>query len=70
MVLERAPLERLRSAYLEMPGLRLNPKQAARLCGLPEPLVTVLLASLAHEGFLKKMQAGHFVRRGVCPACE
>ncbi len=70
MVLEKEPRERLRNAYLEMPGLRLNERQAARLCGLGQTVVARLLSSLSSEGFLRLMPDGHYARRGTCPACE
>ncbi len=68
MVAARTPEERLRSAYLEMPGLRLSPRQAARLCDLGESIVSNALASLAREGFLRPMPHGDNARRGTCPA--
>ena len=63
-------LRRLRNAYLEMPGLRLTGRQAARLCGLAEAVVTSLLESLANEGFLRVTDKGIYGRRGTCPSCE
>ncbi len=63
-------LERLRNAYLEMPGLRLTGRQAARLCGLAETLVSSLLEALADEGFLRLTTNGLYARRGTCPSCE
>jgi hypothetical protein len=62
--------ERLRSAYLEMPGLCLTAKQAARLCALAEPVVASAISFLMQEGFLSRMAQGRYVRRGTCPACE
>ncbi len=53
-----------------MPGLRLNERQAARLCGLGESVVAALLGSLAAEGFLRRMPEGYYARRGTCPRCE
>ncbi len=70
MALQRLPDERLRDAYLEMPGLRLTPHQAARLCGLAEPVVASVLSTLAEEGFLRRMPRGEYALRGTCPACE
>ncbi len=70
MVTMRPPEDRLRSAYLEMPGLRLNPRQAARLCDLGESAVASALGALAREGFLRQLPEGHYARRGTCPLCE
>ncbi len=70
MAVERRPDERLRSAYLEMPGLRLTAHQAARLCGLAEPIVASALAALAEQGLLRQLPRGDYALRGTCPACE
>lgn len=70
MASEKTPRERLRNAYLEMPGLRLSARQAARLCGLGESVVAAALSSLADEGFLRSMPQGYYARRGTCPSCE
>ncbi len=69
-MIEKPPHERLRGAYLEMPGLRLNARQAARLCGSPEAVVASALASLAAEGFLVQLAQGEYGLRGTCPVCE
>ena len=66
MIGPKSPNERLRNAYLEMPGLRLAPRQAARLCGLAEPAVATALEALASEEFLRKMR--HANTRVVAPA--
>lgn len=70
MTSQNTPEERLRNAYLEMPGLRLSPRQAARLCGLGEVAVAAALSSLAEQGFLRRMPRGDYARRGTCPSCE
>ncbi len=65
-----ATRERLRGAYLEMPGLRLTAAQAARLCGLAESVARGTLEALAGEGFLRLMATGQYARQGTCPRCE
>ena len=55
-------LNRIRGEYLEMPGLRLNIKQAQRLWSLDEPTCTQLLESLAQAGFLAKRGQDIYVR--------
>lgn len=54
-------LQRIRGEYLEMPGLTLNLKQAARLWQLDPGQCRVLLEQLVHEGFLKHLQQ-HYSR--------
>ncbi len=62
--------QRVRGEYLEMPGLRLTPAQAARLLGLEPQVCCDVLAILVAEGFLGRTQDGCFVRRGACPRCQ
>lgn len=57
-------LNRIRGEYLEMPGLRLTPAQAARLWAMDRDLATVLLSALTDAGFLVRVGGGQFVRRG------
>jgi hypothetical protein len=45
-------LKRVRSEYLEMPGLRLTLEQARRLCGLERALCKMVLDALVDEWFL------------------
>ena len=53
-------LPRARSEFLEMPGLRLTPAQAARLWAL-DPLTSArILDGLAEAGFLARSQAGAY----------
>jgi hypothetical protein len=61
-------LARVRSEYLDMPGLTLTPRQAARLCGLPIRDSERLLSTLADEGFLVRDPKGAY-RLGGCPRC-
>ena len=44
---------RARSEYLEMPGLRLTPEQAARLWSMDRANCALLLDGLALSGFLR-----------------
>jgi hypothetical protein len=55
-------MARVRGEYLEMPGLQLTIRQAARLLGLDEPVCARLLGSLAHEGFLRLTPRGQYAR--------
>jgi hypothetical protein len=54
-------LQRIRGEYLEMPGLTLNLKQAARLWQLDPGQCKMLLEQLVNEGFLKHLQQ-HYSR--------
>jgi hypothetical protein len=55
-------LHRIRSEYLEMPGLRLTPAQAARLWGMDPQHSQQLLDSLMMAGFLFKNGQGAYLR--------
>ena len=69
--LERAPevpkalLLRVRSEFVEMPGLRLTTRQAARLWGLERALSERVLMSLEATGFLFRTRDGAFVRQAL-----
>jgi hypothetical protein len=56
-------LARVRSEFLEMPGLRLTIWQAARLWGLEWALSERVLARLEEAGFLLRTSDGAFTRR-------
>ena len=58
-------LGRVRSEFLEMPGLRLTPRQAARLWGLARPLSERVLARLEDAGFLLRTRDGAYMRRSA-----
>jgi hypothetical protein len=45
-------LQRIRNEYVEMPGLAVTPRQAARLWGLTTGRSEGLLATLVDSGFL------------------
>ena len=55
-------LQRVRGEYLEMPGLRLTPAQAARLWNLDLATCRKVLLALTHEKFLAQSVAGTHVR--------
>ena len=55
-------LHRIRSEFLEMPGLQLTPAQAARLWGLDRHTSERLLDGLTRTGFLLKNRAGAYLR--------
>lgn len=60
-------LNRIRGEYLEMPGLRLTPAQAARLWALDLDRVSTLLAALVDAGFLVRARGDQYARRGDSP---
>jgi hypothetical protein len=53
---------RVRNEYLEMPGLKLTPQQAARLWGVERAVSDQILAALANCGFLFRNRDGAYVR--------
>ena len=55
-------LSRIRSEFLEMPGLKLTVRQAARLWGLESATSERLLARLADAGFLWRSHDGAYTR--------
>jgi hypothetical protein len=58
-------LHRIRSEYLEMPGLRLTPAQAARLWALDRQTSQRILDGLTVAGFLFKNKEGAYLRATV-----
>lgn len=54
---------RVRSEYLEMPGLRLTEAQARRIWGLDERRCHEVLQSLVEMHFLRRTPDGAFIRR-------
>lgn len=58
-----ALIDRVRAEYLEMPGLRLTPWQAARLWSIDDTTALALPRSLTEVGFLSRTGNGAFVRR-------
>lgn len=57
-------LTRVRGEYLEMPGLRLTPPQAARLWHLDQGLALALLETLVETGFLARKGDCRYSRHG------
>jgi len=55
-------LQRIRSEYLEMPGLSLTREQAQRFLGLDADTCTSLLHELMARRFLIRTPAGRYVR--------
>ena len=53
---------RIRSEYLEMPGLRLTVEQAQRLCGVERTLCKSVLDALVEEKFLCVKVNGAYAR--------
>jgi hypothetical protein len=59
---DRRLLQRICSEYLEMPGLRLTPAQAARLWAVDSATSERILRRLATSGFLSKNRGGAYLR--------
>jgi len=55
-------IERLRSEFLEMPGLRLTPDQVQRLCGVDARMCKVVLDALVEARFLCVRSDGSYAR--------
>jgi hypothetical protein len=55
-------LRRVRSEFVEMPGLRLTEPQARRLWGLDQASCSTLLAKLVEARFLTRTRDGAFLR--------
>jgi hypothetical protein len=55
-------LIRIRAEYLEMPGLRLTPAQAARLFGLDHDTCGRVLRDLVETSFLSARPDGSYAR--------
>jgi len=58
-------LHRVRNEFLEMPGLRLTPAQAARLWALDRGTSERILDGLTAAGFLLKNREGAYLRASV-----
>jgi hypothetical protein len=55
-------IERIRGEYLEMPGLRLTPQQAQRLCGVDQTVCKAVLDALVDAQFLAVNVHGMYAR--------
>jgi hypothetical protein len=60
-------LERIRSEFLEMPGLRLTPPQAARFLTLDRSMCVDLLETLVRSRFLTRTADGTYLRADLGP---
>jgi hypothetical protein len=58
-------LHRVRNEFLEMPGLRLTPPQAARLWALDRGTSDRILEGLTAAGFLLRNREGAYLRASV-----
>lgn len=55
-------VERIRSEFIEMPGLRLTPAQAARLWGMDDTSCHRVISALVRASFLRWTPSGMVVR--------
>jgi hypothetical protein len=55
-------IQRIRSEYLEMPGLSLSADQVQRLCGVNRELCGCVLDALVESGFLSRRSDGAYGR--------
>jgi hypothetical protein len=53
-------VQRLKGIFLEMPGTRLTPTDAARLSGLEAPTCEIVLDALTDAHFLRRARDGRF----------
>jgi hypothetical protein len=60
----RALVDRVRSEFLEMPGLQLTLPQAARLWGLEARACQMVIDSLVESSFLRWTHKGTITRTG------
>jgi DNA-binding MarR family transcriptional regulator len=56
---QSSPTIRLTAEFLEMPGLRLTPKQTARLIGVDVDTASKVLTALVDRGFLRLTSNGY-----------
>ena len=61
---------RIRTDYIEMPGLKLTLSQVARLCDLPRDVCEAAVSSLVTSGFLSQAGDGRFLRSGLGPQAD
>jgi hypothetical protein len=55
-------VQRIKSEYIEMPGLALRPEQVQRLCGVDGASCQTVLEALVETGFLSKRSDGAYGR--------
>ncbi len=56
------PAARLTAQFIELPGLRLTPQQAARLLGIDRLMSVEVVSRLLEASFLRRMPDGSVVR--------
>jgi hypothetical protein len=66
-VVWRTTLVRIRGEFVEMPCMRVTPKQACSLFGVKEPAINGILKRLVADGFLTRTEQGEYVRRHQIP---
>jgi hypothetical protein len=59
---ERLLERRIRGEYNEMPGMRLSPRQAARLLSIESGVCASMLDALVESGFLRRDRNGLYAR--------
>lgn len=67
LVARQALVHRIRGEFLEMRGLSLTVRQAARLSGISHEACERILAELADEGLLRVTTKGRYVLRASNP---
>jgi hypothetical protein len=55
-------VDRVRSEFGEMPGLRLTPAQASRLLGIEPGACSSVIDALVHGAFLRRTPDGRIIR--------
>jgi hypothetical protein len=55
-------IQRVRAAYLEMPGLELKAEHVQHLCGIERTICQMVLDSLLDEKFLCAKADGYYAR--------
>jgi hypothetical protein len=63
-------VQRMRAEYIEMPGLMLTLRQAARMWCETAERTEAALTELVERGFLVRDVHGAYRRRGACPRCS
>ena len=60
---EEDTLHRIRSEFLEMPGLKLTVPQALRLWGVDQHTCEAVIEKLTQSNFLRRTRDGAIIRR-------
>jgi hypothetical protein len=64
---ERTFVDRVRSEYAEMPGMRLTAAELQRLCGVERLICRTILDVLMDAGYLKRHDDGTYSRASEDP---